>query len=118
MFALILHAEGMPQPMRLWYKDQEKADAVLNGIVEIRWPLPGAAKNESLIQLSDDFGTHARFDKALLRAVQLIDVDGEAKASGEVSIVQGRAQMATQARANADPVMNLQRAPAGLIRAS
>ncbi len=113
MYALILHCDGMG-PIRLFFSDPDKADAVHQGVVKARWPEPGA-KVEGLIQISDDYGAVIAMAPASLKGAQLIDVKREAEGATDMQLVQMRVQKSAEQRASMDPVLAR---PPGLVRAS
>ena len=89
-----LYVTGIVQPIRLIYKSEERAKNALNHPMGV----------DGLFTFNDDFGVEIRLEEKPIARV-MSDAVEECEANIEMSLLQARAQLKAQQRANNDPTL-------------
>ena len=93
---LMIYMRNSPVAMRLVFATEDRAKQEH----DILSPLSGA---QQTISVSDDYSTKLAVDMASVSAVQLTDVIGESEANIEFGLLNARAQIKANKRAQQDP---------------
>ena len=97
MHIVLIHIEGLSNPVALRFDDRERAEAT-----------------SALGPVTDDYGQSVTVAPEHVRAVCVMDVERDLEAQMEMQRIQARAN----SRFAADPAMSLHAARGGLIRPS
>jgi hypothetical protein len=99
MHILMLHVEGLPNPLGLRYQNADKALATLEGLRN--------AQAGTTVDLVDDYGQHVSVPRARLIVPQVFDLARDLDAKSDIAVIEARAQQRLQTTVRNDPVLGL-----------
>lgn len=109
MYAVSILLKNSALSQSFYFKAFKKADELFKGLTALQ-PV--------IMPFEDDFGSRGSFLIAEIAGVSFTDIEEDMKRTGEMQVIQHKAQLRTQQLAKADPALQLMNSSSKIIGAN